>query len=107
MAGLEEGNTNRKNNAKGAGPSRSHKNVLLSQSLDQGPVTLPQEVKRRTGEEWRERPADNCCRCAEQGTKLMSSRCAEEGVCSRGWKAPPSLGGKEKYGHAEQRPTGS
>ena len=95
MAGLEEGNTNRKVNANGAGPSRSHKMFSCHNHWIKGPVVLPQEMKQRTGEEWWERPADNCCRCAEQGTKLMSSKCAE-GVYAVGARRPrPALGKKK------------
>ena len=73
-----------------------------------GPRALPRGMKQQTGDECRERLAYICCRCEEQGTKLMSSRCAEEAGCSRYQEAPPSHGGKENMDtEREQRPTGS
>ena len=71
------------------------KNILLSQSQDRGAGNVPRGMKQWTGDEWRERPAFNSCRCEEQGSKVMSSRCAEVGGCSRDQKAPPSPGGRE------------
>ena len=100
MAGLEERKTKQVSQGKQCQSKQESKIFSCNYHKFEGPGALPRGMKQRTGDEWRETPALNCCRCEGQGTKLMSSRCAEDGGCSRKQKAPPSPREKENM-HTE------